>query len=287
MEEKLLKLIYDYSINGKIVDSDYIEQLIDIFITHEHISQYLLDVQFIEKLICEKEESVSVAAYNPITRIIRVYNDSVIKTLNAKNIGYSYLNDVESIFYRNLIITQIILQELERVNQQSMLDNGTDVESTILKYYYKALKNEAEYEKIVKQRRRISHHEIDICERLSQIKSYKTIVETISQFSDVIPNLILLEETGYLSSMINEYNDVKGVITSPTIQYLKDYGCENELLNFTWYDGTYVKSLNKCMLMHSLEDRLLYGLPIEKDEYYNVKNDIQYKLQKLRLNKNT
>ena len=47
MTEKLLSLIYNYSINGKLVDKEYIKKFIDIVVNSESLEKYVFDLQIL------------------------------------------------------------------------------------------------------------------------------------------------------------------------------------------------------------------------------------------------
>lgn len=98
MEEALLRLIYNYSIKGKVADKRYIDSFIDIVVESRHLDKYL------KKTIIDKyRESNSALEYVPDDKVIYIYK---------KRIDRLFQNDYNSIksiiggkkdFYRNIL----------------------------------------------------------------------------------------------------------------------------------------------------------------------------------------
>lgn len=67
MELEILKLIYDYSVNGKLVDLKFIDKITEIVVSKRSLSDYVRNVQFTNKL--EKNDyAVVSASYNPLKK---------------------------------------------------------------------------------------------------------------------------------------------------------------------------------------------------------------------------
>lgn len=50
MELEIVKLIYDYSANGKLVDSKFIDKIIEIVVSKKSLNNYVRNVRFTNKL---------------------------------------------------------------------------------------------------------------------------------------------------------------------------------------------------------------------------------------------
>ena len=50
MELEILKLIYDYSVNRKLIDPKFIDKLIEIVVSKKSLNDYVRNVEFTNKL---------------------------------------------------------------------------------------------------------------------------------------------------------------------------------------------------------------------------------------------
>ena len=62
------------------------------------------------------------------------------------------------------------------------------------------------------------------------------------------------------------FRGYKDGIISPTIHYLRGIGNGDILEFFNWYDPDEAKAVLKSKQNYSLEERLIYGLPITNEE---------------------
>ncbi len=99
MTEKLLSLIYNYSINGKLVDKEYIKKFIDIVVNSESLEKYVLDLQILS-----------------VNKTIYFDFNNINKRLNERDKYHVLFNEEEQIFYKNSFVSQFILHELEHAN---------------------------------------------------------------------------------------------------------------------------------------------------------------------------
>lgn len=184
---------------------------------------------------------------------------------------------VEQLFYRNLLITQIILHELEHANQRKIVDNEQTLEAQILRlslldYEIKQiLKNKYIDESIItyaKAKMQVYNDNYAIAphERLAQIKSYQEILNLLTQIKKYVPNLLEFEQTNKLENLLRGFYQ-ESEIYSPTAAYLIQNGKSQMLHEFNWYDEDYHKLLEKSKANYSFEDRLKYGLMIDEEEF--------------------
>lgn len=106
-------------------------------------------------------------------------------------------------------------------------------------------------------------------ERLAEIKSHQEIKDTLSEISDEVPSLIVFENANILESKLRGYTFDKGRIISPTIDYLISTDKSFALQKFEWFNKDSRACLKNAQSMFSLNDRLMYGLPIDSSEFIN------------------
>lgn len=301
MNEKILRLIYDYSVSGKLVDRAYIEQLVDIVINSKGLNKYLRDIQFFQGKISDGDESMTLASYFPNVKTIAIYLNGIISYLHSSNVLECFLNFEETFFYKNMLITQVLLHELEHVDQYKKIETSHDSESEILKVSLARsaiANNDERMRKLLEsgislseimiyikanQKKYEQNYETAPEERLAEIRSHGQLINIVNAISDYIPHLILIEQISILRNMIRGYEiHESGIIISPTINYLHSCGYGDRLKTFSWYSENYIDCIKKSSEMYSLSDRAMYGLPITGEEFYHIEEDIQYKISELR-----
>lgn len=288
MKSKLLRLIFDYSINGKLVDKAFIEKLIDLVVNSKNIGEYIKDASIEDADINEFDDEILLAAYHPNKKIIKVYSNAIEMMLEMQDKYQGLFNGVEQIFYKNILITQVLLHELEHANQRRIIDKENTLESKILRISVTNLdanliskllsqgftKEEVLY--FIRERNKVRSENYLILpdERLAEIKSHQEIVSTLELIKEYTPNLIEFEKDNVFENLLRGYFYSNGKITSPTIEYAKASGQVETLKKFDWYSKSEENFLSKVEKSLSLEERLNYGLPIRKKEYSDLANKL-------------
>ena len=133
MEYEIIKLIYDYSINKRLADNDFINRIIEIVSRERNLDKYVKDVEF--SSISSKS---ACGCYNPLLRKI-VINPEAIEHAIEKTAKYDCLfSDIEQYMLRNVTIARIVLHELEHATQYKSVHNRKDksLETELLKVCY-------------------------------------------------------------------------------------------------------------------------------------------------------
>ena len=77
MKSKLLKLLYEYSANGKLVDGKYIQKLIEIVVDSKGIVDYAGGLIITDKDSRLRDPNSLLAVYYPNRKLIAVYLDAI------------------------------------------------------------------------------------------------------------------------------------------------------------------------------------------------------------------
>ena len=238
----ILQIIYDRSINNKIINIKDIEKILELLIVHKSLNDYILNINI------QPIRSNNLASYSTYDKIITVY----IKTIEImiENIENNILinNKFEKTLYENLLILQIILHEVEHANQQKIVQCENNIEAFIIR-----LSNlvEDRYEGIL--------YEYCPEERLAEIKSFDELIKITKILNK---NLLVLSEllsTERLKRLLRAYHYKDFSINVPIIDYFT-IGKKIKVLNaFEFNDNIYE--------LFSLDERFKYGFPISNDEY--------------------
>ncbi len=289
MELKILEMLYNYSINNKLVDEHFIDKLVEIVIEHKKLSWYVKEVNIVSgvnNVYCPFENSRVGAYYLPLEKSINVCCESLNQYMQMGD-GNAYIfKGVELYFYKNLLTVQSLLHELEHANQLRMVDkNISGIEGEILQYSFdETIKVFRKFSigfpieqcfygvNIDKIKKRYNQEEYELMpdERLAQHNSYEETIAILNYIKNFVPNVIKYQEFCKLQDSLRGYISMNEFIKAPTISFVKMLGEEESLNKFEWYDSNHTICLDKSKHMYSLYDRLKYGLPIDAYECESV-----------------
>ena len=97
---EILKLVYDYSRNGKLVDRKFVDKIIEIVVSKRELNDYVRQVVFKDGL--EKTANGVIAAgYTPFSKQIVVNYESIQFILEQMGYYDGLFTDFEQIMFRN------------------------------------------------------------------------------------------------------------------------------------------------------------------------------------------
>lgn len=281
MKSRLLKLLYDYSVNGKLVDGKFITELIDIVVESKQVDDYLCGLIITDKDHTLRDPDSILAAYYPNKKLITIYMEAIMTMIKGYSVYEGMFTPYEQTFYKNLLVTQTILHELEHANQRKLIKEGTSLEAKILR----ASDSQVDQKLVDKLARAgLTRSQIQTVietqmakndeayiqipdERLAEIKSHQELVTALSEIEDKVPNLLNFEKTNVLETKLSGYTYDKGRIVSPTLEYITSTGKGFALQKFEWFNKDHRICLDNVKEALSLDERLMYGLPIDKTEF--------------------
>lgn len=292
MEFYIFKLVYDYSINGKIIDKTFIDRLVEIVVLEKRLYNYIQRVNITNKLI-KSSNGIIGAEYNLTSMDISIYSGSIQRIIESKSKHYQYyylFNSLERLMFKNLLIVQIILHELEHAYQNKLCDNRHDnsiyfklINASFL--LEKSLNNweifnaistgkidENDLSALLSKYKNLyqQYYKVNPSERLAQINSYKTIVNLLTPVRDQVPNLYNHEYLTLLKEKLNGYPNPWQIGICPAQIFLFGVELEDVWKDLDFYNKK-VKKLTKTVYSkYSLEKRLSLGLPISELEYNSL-----------------
>ena len=292
MEFYIFKLVYDYSINGKIIDKTFIDRLVEIVVLEKRLYNYIQRVNITDKLI-KSSNGIIGAEYNLTSMDISIHSGSIQRIIESKSKHYQYyylFNSLERLMFKNLLIVQIILHELEHVYQNKLCDNRHDnsiyfklinasflLEKSLNNWeIFKAIStgkiDENDLSALLSKYKNLyqQYYKVNPSERLAQINSYKTIVNLLTPVRDQVPNLYNHEYLTLLKEKLNGYPNPWQIGICPTQIFLFGVELEDVWKDLDFYNKK-VKKLTKTVYSkYSLEKRLSLGLPISELEYNSL-----------------
>lgn len=284
MELEILKLFYDYSINGKLVDPNFIDKLIEIVVSNKKLNDYIRTVEFTNRLD-KSDYAVQCASYSYSSKKILIDYESIQQFMVNEIQCYGHLFiPFEQIMFNNLTIVQIILHELEHAYQYKQADDKNDnsLENKIIHACFRvnlALQNPKFLEGVTEKELNIylqhtreqykKYYIFKPTERLAQYHSYKTILEAIKQIQNLIPNLYEFNNALFAEEMIKGYREsIKDYnCTCPTEVYLAQNNIYETWKGFDFYKEDSQQILQEVSKEYSLSKRVSLGLPISNEEY--------------------
>ena len=240
--EAVLRLIYDRTINNKILNLKDIEKIIELLVINKQLNNYIINMN--TQLI----RSNKLASYSINTKSITIY----IRTIEemVKNIENNIVNidNFEIFLYKNLSILQVILHEVEHANQQKIAYSENSLEAFIIRLSYQV---NDKYNELL--------YEYNPEERLAEIKSFEQLIALINYISKKMIAIPEILETEKKLRMLGGYHYKKSTINIPLVDYFT-FGKWKEFLKCFDFSSETLKK-------YTLNKRLKYGFPISIDEY--------------------
>lgn len=295
MELEILKLIYDYSINGKLVDKKFIYKIIEIVVSKKSLNYYVRSVQFTNELY-KNDYKVTSAIYDTLSMTILIDYESIQIVMEDNSFYDQLFCTLEQIMFRNLTITQIILHELEHAFQNKQFDDKFDnsIEAKLVKASLvldEVIKNPGflpailngkipvqDFIAYMKQNKKLyyKYYHLNPTERLAQVNSIETILHSIESIKENIPNLYEFILASLIEEMLKGYKDSwkKGIC--PTQVYLFGIGQDNVWNELDFYRQDSSQLMENVYRKYNLARRLSLGLPVSHAEYNDVNKHLQH-----------
>ncbi len=258
----------------KLIDRDFLEQIIYIVSTNEDLSEFIHNLEFANtRLILDNPPKQPIINYSLLTKDIIINLAGAIELSCVTILRLKNLTEPEQLTLFYIYITLRILHELGHITHEKIKQNPNpnDIETLILLACDKELDyflnnklitsslTKAELNAILRriQKKRDRYAEFAPDERLAENYAITMMLEIISNISYRTPSI-----TKYLKYLQYE-NWLKGYdqTSSPTKLYLEQTGRKKE-----WQE---ISHLAKDQ---SLKDSLSLGLAIRDEEYNTTLN---------------
>jgi len=240
----LIKIIYDYSKKGKVVNKDFIYHALNTLINEKFLNDYVLRIKILNfnravlATYCETSKTIYVN-YQKLIYCVSTYISSNVNVLNYQ----------DRFLIVNIYILKILLHELEHVIQVKKIDISKNSESKLLlisNEWEQILKNE-EMKKYNQQL-----YEVNPLERQATLISYKKIREACQEIEN--KNAIIFFKKEYLSYAFKNYISAKNMF--PAKIYFANFP-----------DKNLIKKTIELFEKEKFNLRFDLGLNISEEEY--------------------
>ena len=257
-EIELVKLVYNYSLNHKLVDKDFIIKALQILLHNQKVKEEIKTIEIKKESPFFKSGILHIARHIHTLQKVTVYLNDMQGEFDLIEQTTPFLTNTERIFLKNIDILQILIHEIEHAKQVMRLKTGTkDLETTLLKISYDHLEE--------LNQSNLKYYIYDPAERLAELNSRQEILKIIDLLK--IPEVKQYENLSLLDIYLDGYKDDNSNIIAPSFYFLKHFGGLEVLHSFDFYDPSYPTLVANTKRMYEKEIRFYLGLPISKKEY--------------------
>lgn len=217
LEEKIISFIIEYYKNNRMVDSYFIEKVVEIVVNEKGLSEYVKKVEF----NTNKNQSTMLenASYQIQKKIITVNTFKLLEyLLKEYALTNFFLGSLPARYNYYLQAVQQILHEIEHASQLKKIDNTdfhnfTDEELLI--------KIAIDIVLIYSYDNYLENYSLNPIERMAQINSYD-LIGKIAKKLDVNEKLNKYLKLRLLEEKIQGYGESESQIVGPTSVYLRE-----------------------------------------------------------------
>lgn len=273
MEDKLLKIIYDYSFKGRILSPKDMKVILEYLVNYYNLNNYI-DFILINEIKYDKGENILVHYFNKTKQFV-IYSDTV-KTITTHIFNNSMFNRFDAIYYTNIYVMHVILHEIDHVIQFKNSKNKSNLTEEIMYLTNnvskiinsRLLSQDLTDEELIKKVKKIESifsnmWEYAPHERLAEYNSYKKILEITDEIKHKIPSVYEYIKF-YLNTLLLQ-GYVENDTSSPTEIYFEAVDLKDTLENNTSYKKK----------EHDFFERYKLGLFIKPEEYKEEKRKLE------------
>ncbi len=284
MYTSIAKVLYDYEINKKLADEEFVCRIIEIVSNYNNLSKYIKKVE-----VTNKESNKD--SYYDNDGSIFINKNAVDVEVNAQS---EYLKAVTGydnrIMNYNLSVLETILHEMDHVYLEKEQDQdeskynkfieiatlatGADIPSKNILIKLKNKFNDM-YNKMIYD----AYHDLAPFERRANIQSLRGIKHVINELKKSDLNKSSIYGSNYiytnkLNGKEKEFYELNGIVTnSPSYDYLNSLATTELISEMTdLYNANRIDSLESDSKEYSVKERILYGLQLSDQEFKSIKN---------------
>ena len=262
MYEEILNIIYTYTIKKRVPDDNFIDNIVSIIIREERLIEYVKDIDY-----SYQSCSLVLASYFYESRILKFNMNKMFKEHSSIYEIYRRIYDTSSDYFDKylficLSVLEVILHEIEHVMQNKKVNTlpQDNFERQLIEINTIAIEV---YPSVYKK-----HHDLFSIEREANITSCDKI-RTYLRISEFTTKYFMNIFNSKYNRLINEYYSKNNC---PLLEFLTITGGKISYNDIPINRNNTNKILMKTKRSLSLEERLIKGLPLNKEEYYLIKN---------------
>ena len=260
MKEKMIDLVYDYTINGRMADADFINKIVSIFSDEYGLNDYI-----------KKPITVLLDDSNKIVGSSYHYDQGKLTIdLNVELKKYRLVNIKNKILLFNINCLFNVLHELDHVR----LKKDVETEKDELTVHFFKLTNPDVSDEELKEREKIylKSHDNAPFERRANIKAHIILNDVITGLAYTsladksLDKIRLINLKQFIKICRKGYKFCRTYSNSPSFDYVKQFATEKDMMRLAVYDNNLRKAYQKAISFYDLRSRVLYGLPLTKEE---------------------
>ena len=269
MDKKITELVYNYTIDGRMADAEYVNKIVSIV-----SDEYGLK-DFIKKPITvflDDTKRVIGSSYH--------YNhEKLTIDLNAELKKYRHVSIKNKILLFNLNVLLIILHELDHVHLKKEVENG---EEDLTAHFFK-LTNPDVSEEELKQRHDMymKYYNLAPFERHANINAHLILNDVMTGLASTslagqsLEQIRLINLKQFIKICRSGYRIYNHYTNSPSFDYIQCFASKKDMMRLAVYDDNLKSAYQKAASFYDLKNRILYGLPLTKEElkYINKKGN--------------
>ena len=273
MEDKLLKIIYDYSFCGRMLGPNEIKKLLEYLVDYYDLNDYI-DFVKVTDINYNSEDKILIHYFRDKKQFV-IYSNT-IKTITRDMFNNSIFNRFDAIYYINIYVMHIVLHEIDHlfqtknsINKSNLTEEIMFLVNNISKYIYSRLLSQDLSIEELKNKINVIKNiftamwEYAPHERLAEYNSYKKIISITSDIKEKIPDVYNYINYYFKDLMLNSY--VENDNTSPTLMYFDAVNLRDLLETNTSYKKK----------EHDFSERYKLGLYIKPEEYKEEKRKLE------------
>lgn len=259
MEEKILKIIYDCSKKGKLLDYSALDKILTVVIKEKALNQmiqkYVVYSSISDARLTSDEcqDLKATICYRPNKNQICVIGDNYdeyIAQLKSMPLGKDYF---ETIFYQNIILTEKLLHLIGHVLQRRLLNNS-------LTTGHQLTAKLATLTQVSNPDKIIESNQYNPTEREADLFALATARRLVGFIKNELPQTNEIVNQELRDRTKKDYEKINGHVISPIDKYC-EINNSRELYN------KFFNMYRMQFLSFDLNDKLRWGLPINEQEY--------------------
>ena len=284
--EEIANIIYEYSINKKLADKDFVNKIVNILSDMYGLEYYIKGMEVSKKIFdgsdySPRNKTMTINIFDSRMLLIEplpllVKNKALFVNLDIalaifheadhallmklKELG----KDSIDVKLYNLISDEELIDEVSKINSKDELT--TDDDKKMISNMLKVSKDYIYYQ---------LHHDEAPHERRAIINSHMHLSRIIDILYDTDLSSKDLDKIRYyqlgdfLKICLEGYKKMGEVTNSPSYDYVKKITSMEDLEKIDIYDYNPFRAYNNVKL-YKLKDRILYGLPLESPELKKI-----------------
>ncbi len=272
MTGELAELLQSYSKTGRIADREYVDRICSLVVHSKHIEKYLNNVMVVDNSFFKPGEKIKHTTYYLKSHIILVNLDDD-HSVEAE----ASMSEKDYLEWYNAGILDTTLHELQHVDQENdRLTDPKSLKSQLIELTDTDVKkpNKRFYARILRKPIiRILHdyyderHDLAPVERMAELESIDEtdrVIRSIENRSYGLEDFLRCQSCCKEETLLKGYRLEGNITNSPSLDFLE---------NMPHTKNKEIIANNPLFRDMSLpfEERLLYGLPLTKEEFVKVK----------------